>query len=228
MAVAAVAGWGGLDVGLVLQPPAGPRHLHVAASTGKTRRWAADVVEVAVEWWFILTAAKCAWVKMRGDNVLAKVCQCASGMNLHEMRLSRVFVGQCGCNLGKGGGIVRYPQGKTPRETLCIHNDSTASQSTWLGGGHVVLLKQPAAPLQHESQMTSPLKTTVWYLVKALPRSLAPVPWWRSERHLLLHSCFFISNGHLTRRLGDRVSPTIYIIRPNLTLPVEQLVSSLA
>lgn len=91
-----VAGWGGLDVGLVLQPPAGPHHLHAAASTGKTRRWATDVVEVAVERWFILTAAKCAWVKMRGDNVLAKVCQCASGMNLHEMRLSRVLWGNVG------------------------------------------------------------------------------------------------------------------------------------
>lgn len=35
----------------------------------------------------------------------------------------------------------------------------------------MVLLKQPAAPLQRESQMTSPLETTVQYLTKALPRS---------------------------------------------------------
>lgn len=91
-----VAGWGGLDVGFVLQPPTGPHHLHAAASTGKTRQWAVDVVEVAVEQWFILTVAKCAWVKMRGDNVLAKVCQCASGMNLHEMRLSCVSWGNVG------------------------------------------------------------------------------------------------------------------------------------
>lgn len=58
--------------------------------------------------------------------------------------------------------------------------------------------------------------------------SLAPVPWWCKECWLLLHSCFFISHRHLTRRRGDCVSPTVYIIRPNLTLPVEQLVSSLA
>lgn len=139
-----VAGSGGLDVGLVLQPPTGPHHLHAAASTGKTRRWAADVVEVAVERWFILTAAKCAWVKMRGDNVLAKVCQCASGMNLHEMGLSHVSWGNVGFFIWRcGGRIVRYPQGKAPRETrmVCIHKDSTASQSTWPARGHVVLFQ---------------------------------------------------------------------------------------
>lgn len=75
---------------------------------------------------------------MRGDNVLAKVCRCASGMDLHEMRLSRYF--------WRANGTVRYPQGEKLPETVCIH--SVPSPPGW-GGGHVFLIKQPAAPLQH-------------------------------------------------------------------------------
>lgn len=80
-----------------------------------------DVVEVAVERWFILTAAKCAWVKMRGDNVLAKVCQCTSGMNLHEMRLSRVSWGNVGVFLG----------GRNGAEMSDIHKEKLPEKRRW-------------------------------------------------------------------------------------------------
>lgn len=71
--------------------------------------------------------------EMRGDNVLAKVCRCASGMNLHEMRLSRASGGPM--------ELSRYPQGEKLPETVCIHSDPAASQSTWLG-------KRPRVPYQ--------------------------------------------------------------------------------
>lgn len=76
-------------------------------------------VYVSVVKWFILTVQKCAWAKMRGDNAFVKVCQCALGMNLHEMHLShsrffRMWV----------FGIVKYPHGKLP-ETATVYPQRT-------------------------------------------------------------------------------------------------------
>lgn len=78
---------------------------------------------------------------MRGDNVLAKVCRCASGMNLHEMRLSRAF-----------GGPMEpsdiHKEKNFPRRFVSTAIPPLPSPPGW-GGGHVFLIKQPAAPLQH-------------------------------------------------------------------------------
>lgn len=78
---------------------------------------------------------------MRGDNVLAKVCRCASGMNLHEMRLSRAF-----------GGPMEpsdiHKEKNFPRRFVSTAILPLPSPPGW-GGGHVFLIKQPAAPLQH-------------------------------------------------------------------------------
>lgn len=124
-------------------------------------------VYVSVVKWFILTVQKCAWAKMRGDNAFVKVCQCALGMNLHEMHLSHSRFLGCGCL-----ELSNIHKEKLP-ETPTVYPQRAGFPVHLAGDGRLPYKKkQPlqtkprsAARLQHVSQLL-PSEMTARHLVK--------------------------------------------------------------
>lgn len=122
-------------------------------------------VYVSVVKWFILTVRKCAWAKMRGDNAFVKGCQCALGMNLHEMQPKPFAFLGCGCLK-----LSNIHKENFQRHRRYIHKERV-SQSTWLATDVSLIIiikkKKPrsSARLQHVSQLL-PSEMTARHLVK--------------------------------------------------------------